>query len=277
MYLELNGDTLTLDEANGYLVQTFDLGYPSVRVVSDVRPLADGTDDLTQYFGERVVALDITMTGDKWARMDALGKYLAPYARPYLYYDDAAQARRIRLRPADRRLAIMSPTTSQQVLVQWVAPDGVSEAAAESSVTVFASPQDEPGFTFDLTFDIDFPTAPGRTQVTTDGNAKTYPTLRLYGPAVTPRIENAADLNVAGEPKRLTFDITVADGDYLEVDVRNRTVLLNGRADKSRYYTLDFTESEWWTLLPGLNQIRYFPVSYSGSTRAVILYRSTFL
>jgi hypothetical protein len=277
MYLELDGQTLQLATENGYHVRSVDFGFPEVRTVTDSRPLADGNDDRTRFFGARAVSLSITLVGNKWTLLDQLAKYLNPAARPFLVYDDAEQPRRIRLRAAEQSGVITSPTNQHDVLVQWFAPDGVSESLTQTSVTVFASPQDEPGFTFDLTFDINFPTAPGRTPIIVPSTAPVYPVLRMFGPAVTPRIENAADVSTEGQPKRLTFDITIPDGDFLEVNMRERTVLFNGRADRSRYSTLDFGESEWWALLSGLNQIRYFPVSYSGSTRAVILFRSTFL
>ena len=78
-------------------------------------------------------------------------------------------------------------------------------------------------------------------------------------------------------PKQLAFNITLSAGQYLEVDTRERTVLLNGNPNQPRYSTLDFSVSEWFTLAPGTNFVKYFPDSFSGNARAVMLYRCTFL
>jgi len=281
MYLELNGNTVTLDEANGYLVRQFGIGYPRPRQVVDDRPNADGTDDRTEYFGAKVVSLDVTMQGNKWDKIDELGPFLIPSARPYLYYDDATQPRRIRLRPMDRQLSVVAPTSSQQVMLQWAAPDGVSETATQSVATVLASAEADAGFTFDLSFNIVFPsTSPvGTTVVTTVGNAKCYPVIQLWGPCTNPRIENIDDLDDDGNAKELAFSITLASDEYLEVDIRDRTVLFNGPSSSNvpRYNTLDFATAQWWTLQAGQNRIRYFPQSYSGAARAVLSYRCTFI
>jgi len=163
--------------------------------------------------------------------------------------------------------------------VQWAAPDGVAETNAQSSQTVFASLGLSPGFTFDLSFDLTYPAASpsGRTNVPTVGNARCYPVMQLWGPCTFPRVDNLQDLDESGSPKQLAFNTSLSAGQYLEVDVRNRTVLLNGNANNPRYSTIDFSVSEWWTLAPGNNFVKYFPDSYSGNARAVMLYRCTFL
>ena len=52
-------DTLTLDEANGWFVQSLDVGYPQVRAVVNPRADADGVYDSTLYFGARTVSLSL--------------------------------------------------------------------------------------------------------------------------------------------------------------------------------------------------------------------------
>jgi hypothetical protein len=279
MQLELNGQTLDLIPANGFFVREFNLGYPAPRTVVDNRPNIDGTDDRTRFFGSRVVSLSVDLIGNKWDLLDQLSPYMIPGARPFLVFDDAAQPRRFRLRASDESKVIQSPTISQNVFLQWVAPDGVAETVNQSEQIAFASVGVSPGFTFDLSFDLVFPTASpsGRTNVFTLGNARCYPVMQLWGPCTFPRVDNLQDLNSAGVPKQLAFDIALSAGQYLEVDTRERTVLLNGNANQPRYSTLDFSVSEWWTLAPGNNFVKYFPDSFSGTARAVMLYRCTFL
>lgn len=279
MYLDLDGTQLQLTSVNGFNVREFNLGYPVPRTVVDNRPNIDGTDDRTRFFGARVVSLSIDLVGDKWALMDQLSPYMLPGARPYLVFDEAAQPRRFRLRASDESKLIQSPTNAQNVFLQWVAPDGVAETVNQSSVNVFASQQVSPGFTFDLDFDLSFPNASpsGRTNVPTLGNARCYPVMQLWGPCTNPQIDNLQDVDELGVTKKLAFSISLSSGQYLEVDTRNRTVLLNGNSNQPRYNTLDFSVSRWWTLAPGNNFVKYFPDSYSGNARAVMLYRCTFL
>jgi hypothetical protein len=279
MRLELGSQTLDLIPANGFFVREFNLGYPVPRTVVDNRPNIDGTDDRTRFFGSRVVSLSVDLIGDKWTLLDQLSPYMIPGARPFLVFDDAAQPRRFRLRAADESKVIQSPTTSQNVFLQWVAPDGVSETVAQAQEVVTASVGVAPGFTFDISFNLNFPPASpsGRVNVFTVGNARCYPVMQLWGPCAFPRIDNLQDVNAAGVPKQLAFDIALSAGQYLEVDTRERTVLLNGNPNQPRYSTLDFAVSEWWTLASGNNFVKYFPDSFSGNARAVMLYRCTFL
>ena len=279
MQLELNGQILDLTPANGYNVRDFNLGFPVVRSVMDSRPNSDGMDDRTQFFGARVVSLDVDLVGNKFDLIDQLGPYLNPSNRPFLIFNDAAQPRRVRLRASEETAVITAPTNIQTVLLQWMAPDGVAETLAQSTQIVPASVPAAPGFTFDLTFDLLIPPASpsGRTNVFTVGNARCYPVMQLWGPCTNPAIDNLQDLDESGVPRQLKFDISLSAGQYLEVDTRERTVLLNGNINQPRYNTLDFTVSSWWTLATGNNFVKYFPDSFSGNARAVMLYRCTFL
>lgn len=279
MQLELNGQTLDLTPANGFNIRDFNIGFPVIRSVMDDRPNVDGMDDRTRFFGSRVVSLDMDLVGNKWTLMDQLAPYLNPKNRPYLVFTDAAQARRIRLRASEETAVITAPTNIQRVLLQWVAPDGVAETVAQSSQTVTAAVTPSPGFTFNFGFDLVFPnsTPSGRTNVNTVGNAQCYPVMQLWGPCVNPRIDNQQDPNSSGVPKQLGFNITLSASQYLEVDTRERTVLLNGNANAPRYNTLDFATSEWWSLAPGDNFVKYFPDSFGTGARAVMLYRCSFL
>jgi hypothetical protein len=270
---------LVLSPDNGWHVRAADFGFPNVRAVVDGRPQADGTDDRTRHFGARVVSLDLLGRGQRQQRIDQLSPFLVPNRRSYLYFPVGNFERRILLRGRDRSAVYDRNTGKQAIFVQWDAPNGTMETAVEQTATAFASDPVEPGFTFDLTFPLLFPNATpvGTTIVTTVGNALCPPILQLYGPCVNPRIENVNDLDELGAAKRLQFNITIAQGDFLEVDVRERTVNLNGNPAQNRYSTLDFAASRWWTLQPGPNAIRYFPQSYSGDARAVVAFRCQFL
>jgi Phage tail protein len=82
-------------------------------------------------------------------------------------------------------------------------------------------------------------------------NVGTYPTPALVvfsGPVTDPSIEHVES------GRTLTFDIAVAQGDTLDVDLDAHTVLLNGTA--GRRNTL-VAGSAWFQLYPGTNTLRY--------------------
>jgi hypothetical protein len=88
----------------------------------------------------------------------------------------------------------------------------------------------------------------GTINAVNSGTFHTSPTFRIDGPVTNPRIENVTT------GQTLSFTGTVADGDYLEVDVDARTVLLNGTA--SRYSWID-ADAEWWDLPPGTSEVTF--------------------
>jgi len=260
---------LLLTPANGFTVRSVDLGFPAPRTVVDSRPLASGTDDRTRFFGERVVTLDILARGERQQKIDQLGPFLVPQARSFLYFQVGGFQRRVLLRGRSRQAVYQVPG-KQEILVQWDAPNGTLETAQASSRTAQATGDIEPGFTFDLEFDLTFPagTPVGTTAVETVGNADCPPIIRLFGPVTNPRIQNITDGN-----RELRFNVTLTTEQFLEIDFRERTVFLNGDPNRNRYQQLDFTTSEWWTLLPGTNFVRYTADTFAAPARAVVSYR----
>ena len=68
--------------------------------------------------------------------------------------------------------------------------------------------------------------------------------------------------------ERLVFTgLTLLAGDWLEIDCRERTIRLNGLPAQSRYSLLDFPASSFLRLLPGVNTVRYYPVSFGDGAR----------
>jgi hypothetical protein len=160
--------------------------------------------------------------------------------------------------------------------VQWVAPDGIIESTTLTSETASATPEVEPGRSYDRSYDLSYPASSPIGSVTIDntGNVSVYPELLLYGPATDPRIEN-----ITGGGALVFTGLTLGEGDYLEIDTRQRTILLNGLPTANRYSFLDFAESAWagLELAPGDNLVRYFPVTYDDGAEAIIRYRAAWI
>ena len=112
-------------------------------------------------------------------------------------------------------------------------------------------------------------TVSGQMFVENQGNTTTYPLVTVYGPGLNPVITNFT----TGQSVHLTYNIGV--GEYLVIDMLNRTVLLNSTA--SRYSAVDFFLSAWWGLEPGQNDLRITYSSFSTGAGLVVQWRDAWL
>lgn len=114
---------------------------------------------------------------------------------------------------------------------------------------------------------ISFSTIVGQILVENQGTFDAPPIFTINGPATNPIIRN----NTTGKELRLIY--TLGAGELLKVDVLNGTIKLNNQADRDS--ALDFANSEWWTLVPGVNDIRYYFSSYSAPASLAVEWRDT--
>lgn len=97
----------------------------------------------------------------------------------------------------------------------------------------------------------------GSVQINNGGNKPTGATITIYGPIRNPAVVHDAS------GRQISFDIELTTDQYLTIDLRNRTVLLNGTAN--RRYTL-LNTSRWFLLSPGMNNLRLLGIdTVSGS------------
>lgn len=266
---------LVIGPETGFSRASLDIGSASVRAVSQPRPGRDGEDDTTAHHGSAAVTLQLLLKAGPGrtltSLLDSLRSFCHPAARPFLVVEKDGTQRRIRLRAEQGTAPITNPN-HQQVQVGWRAPDGVWESLAEKLGVAEAIADTVAGFGFPLTFPLTFPasSAVGSVTVVNDGNTVAWPVLRLHGPYDGPRVENQS----TGE-RMLFTGLTVAAGDWLEIDCREHTVRLNGLAEQSRLSRLDFAASEFLRLLPGANTLRFFPVSFGTGARLEVRYHST--
>ena len=130
-------------------------------------------------------------------------------------------------------------------------------------------PEASDGLEFDVVFPIEFGDvgSGGVIFATNDGSWPADVVVRIDGPVTDPRVENVTTGQV------LEFDIDLAAGEYLILDSRARTVMLNGTA--SRYSTLT-DESRWWRLQPGPNEITFRAATATAATMS-LTWRSSWI
>jgi hypothetical protein len=278
--LRLSLGALTLDlgdtDGNGFIVTTVDLGFPAVRVVADDLPGQDGSDDQTANFSSRSVQLTghvfPSALGSRSKGLDALMPFLAPGARPTLTYafDLDVDERNLDMRVSQWSNPVISPENSA-FSVQWVCPNPIAYTADYSEADIPPYAGSTEGRTYPLVYPRHYPTSGGGGSVaTTLGTYAAWPTVLFHGPCTDPAL-------FWGTTAIVFSGITIALGDYLEVDARNRTALLNGDPGASRYNFLDFADTNWGPLQPGPNVLRYSPGSFSPPSLAEVRWNDSFL
>lgn len=274
--------TIDMDGTEGLFLIDLDLGYPTPREVIEDLTEQDGTDDSTRYFGARVVTLRtiaIATAGlTRQQVLDRLAAFTVPNLRPILSYvlEEDGDERRIVIRGSQRSAPLTAPwwDDMQDVQVSWVGPSGVIESSVEHVVVVFAGGDTEAGRTYDLTFDRVYPssTPVGATYVTNAGNVTAPLVMRLYGPVTNPRIGN----ETTGEV--LEFDdLTIPEGEYVEIDTAASTILLNGDPALSRFDRVNWAVSTLWQLPPGTSVVRYYPETFTVPAQAELRYHDAYI
>jgi hypothetical protein len=109
------------------------------------------------------------------------------------------------------------------------------------------------------------PGAPNFISIVNEGNYYSAPIIQISGPVSNPNVELVDwDGKDPDDPtEQMSFLITLQQGELLEINVKEKTVLLNGAI--SRRGTMTFP-SDWFTLRPGTNTLRYTAVSTPGNT-----------
>jgi hypothetical protein len=279
--------TLDLTPANGYVPQGLQIDAANTRVVSENWTDRNGANDTTLYNGSRAVTFTVALLPERvgtseQALREELGLWLNPALRPRLQYQleatDAARSVVVRYDQGAGFTVDFTQPSFTGMAIGWVAPSGVTEATDD--VTVSVAPggnQVELGRSYSLSFDRTYPaqTPSGTGFVVNDGNTAVFPLIRLYGPCTNPIITN----RTANKTLRFTANggITLAGGDYIEVNMLTRTVFRTGDPTNSYLSRLDFTLSEWWSLTPGANTIAYSPATFGTSAAAIFVFRPAYL
>lgn len=271
--------SMSLVPREGLRLQGMDVPMPAPREVVEERTDDDGEDDDTELFGGASCTLEILATQTPAGFVEELGRFLHPRSRPYLVVadDEWAQQRRLQLRVSQfgKPRTIDLPRHMRKIQAQWKVPDGVWESVDLVEETINADVAITGGRSYPETYPRTYTTttSTGAAQISNAGNAPAHHITRLYGPCVGPRLVN----ETLGEEITFTDSLTIAAGDYVEIDTRNKTAYLLSNTTAPRLSFLDFEVSDWWQIEPGDQSVRYAPTSISGAAAAVITYRPAWI
>lgn len=272
---------LDLDcDPEGYVVSSFEIGFPDERAVVQLRALADGVLDTTRFVGQRAITVSITLDQTKMATQDLLDRllpYLSPRYRPRLVYTvqepitSPNHIRSFEVRGVDAPLVIDGPRY-RSIVCQWRAVDHRATSIEETCIPVGPTSATESGRPYNLVFDRTFPPSNpvGVTFVTMNGNDPADWRAEIVGAVTDPTIK------VNGIP--ITFTgVTLTTGQLLVIDTRARTMIQGGNL--SVYGKSNFVQWAWddLLLLPGQNTVQYSGTGLGSDSYVLFCYRDTWI
>lgn len=276
--------TLHLTMAEGFAVEVFDLGDAVDREVVQDAPDMDGTIDTTALTGARdlIIAGTVfaTETYALWQQKARLRRFRPPRVRSNVFFREHADAdeqvlRGCRAPQVPRRIV---DRTDDQFRIVLRVPSGAIESAVTVPTVIFPGYVVPPGgWEFDWEFDLEFPAGspPGGGTVVNEGTADAYPMLRIDGPCSTDDNGTIVVESLTADRRLVFRDLTILEGDYLEIDVRAKTIRLNSLPDQSRHDRLDMSVSQWWLLAPGVNDLRFLPEVFAPPSHLTVTHSHT--
>jgi hypothetical protein len=289
--LKLRLGELELDlndvDSTGFIIDTVDLGYPTVKAVTTDLAEQDGVDDQTAYFGQRTIqltgAIVPTCGGSRTKMKDKLAPFLAASGRPTLVYalDTDVDVRCFDLRVSQWSNPIDHPVNAVGFSVQWAAAP-IAYGDFLNQVELPLSAEQSVGFSFPLSFPFSFGGSGGPSGAVTILNVGTFPSwplLRIFGPCTDPSVlwVDPTTGESVGPKIVFTGGLVIAEGDYLEVDTQARTARINGDPGANRYNFVDFAATSWGQLAVGPNTLRFTADAASSESSCSVLWRESYL
>jgi len=107
---------------------------------------------------------------------------------------------------------------------------------------------------------------------TNTGSVDSWPVVTLYGPVTSgASVGNGSTFKAISMPT-----LVLAVGEYVVLDMKNRTAQYLGAEGSDVYGTIDWSSSEWWSLQQGTNTL-YYTGSVTAGAYATIVWKETYL
>jgi Phage tail protein len=150
--------------------------------------------------------------------------------------------------------------------VTLLAPDPVKLSAVEHATGLLPLPITTGGLTWPVTWPISWPstTVTGTAMLTNSGSVDTGLIVRIDGPVASPRFSLARGTDV----QTLTFNLTLDSGQWLTIDTKAHTVLLNDTVSRRGQTAGDFP-----ILAPGTSELSWNAASYDAAARISATWR----
>lgn len=242
------------------------LGAPAVKSVKDSFPLRTGGRLISQFYDfRRIVISGIVKSATCDDHIDDRNELVDAFT-----FDNEEKDLTIVLRDATSLMASVTPASPLRLEKKSafmkhssfeIELDAVDPLLYGSTLNVEEGGITTIGGGFTIPFTIPFAISGGITNAITcvnAGNARVYPErVVLYGPGTDYIVENRT-LSQA-----LAYTGTIADGDYVEIDMKNRTALYNGLAN-----VYGNVSGYFWQLAVGSNTVSLTVASGNGAATA---------
>lgn len=245
------------------------------RVTSRAREGSDGGFLDATFEDMRVITVEGTAYNHDASDLQLLKANFAPssVSQPfYVYLDGGAGQRVVFCKSLGLRYSIDQGMRlnmySLQVQLQAEDPTIWSDPAITASSGLIGT---YGGFAFNIGFNFGFGTTTGTAgsaAAFNNGDKPADATIVINGPVVNPTIVHD------GLGYALAFNASLSATDTLTINLRNRTVLLNGSANRRSWL---LGTSHWFLLQPGTNNVLFLGTAGVGGTPNMsITYRSAY-
>lgn len=273
-------DNVLLGPETRYVARLEGLGTGESRGSITNRPGQDGGDPSDEDFeGPHTIRMNVSFADDIGQPLGPLADALAsPFAKKtdtiplafWRYGDPAPRVYFVRPRRfsynidgAEWRLGI-----ARGLNLELIAPDPALYGLIKKS-GILNIPEPAGGRTYPRTYPLTYGGGiSGDLNAQNDGNRKAWPTIKVYGPITNPSLRNNTT------DQTLSFSLVIGSGDFLEVDFRQRTVLLGGTA--SRYNSI-VGFPDWWPIQPGSNFLTLLADSAGEGHYAEVFWRDAYI
>lgn len=112
------------------------------------------------------------------------------------------------------------------------------------------------------------PSSGGSGSLVNSGSGNAFPIIKLTGPLTNPYLAN----NTVGKFMQLNY--TIPAGHYVTIDMAKKTILLD---DSSSILSTKTSDSDWWAVIPGTNNLQLSTGNSADSGNALITINDAYL
>lgn len=282
--LDALGDNLVIHDVyffNGFLVQMPLQGFdsPEMRMTEYDNPGEDGARVTSQNYGGRLITIQGMMQGSDANNYDYLRRALTSATSIRRDQFGNPVAKRCQCVTDNgvsffvdgyfkRPVFDLTHINHTRFMIQLVVPSPfIYEETPQSSGAITRASGG--GFILPVILPIVSTAAiGGNVELNNQGTGYSYPIITLTGPLTNPYINNAT------EDKSMQLTYTINSGDEVIIDMAEKSIMLNGTSPLLSTKTSD---SDWWTLAPGFNDISFSTGSSSDTGNMQVEYYNSYI
>lgn len=256
------------DNSNGVIIRDFNgFEYPRVKTVIATVPGVGGDKYLTSRFGGRRISWQGDLVGSNvFSKRRDLLKVMKQDGTLKLVQFKTYDGLELQVYAEVTGIPFPYNHKIQTFLMQMEAPDFRFLSQEEHSATMGES-QILGGTPIPTPVPIDFSDSAGVIKYLNAGNEQSDVNYIIHGPGEGFTVRNQTT------QRQFYINYAIGEGDTIEIDTRNRTVLLNGTINI--YSAL---QGEFWTLISGENEILFGADSgANANTLLEIIWRDSYL